>query len=145
MDVSAERGPRGVVMSSAERWTSRYQPPSGCGSSRKRAISSLAGSMRDGSSATRGFRRVDSLPAAGILRAEPGADRERRDALAQRGRVDLSHRVVGGVVHVEVDGRVESGFEDRHAELREPVEIRAALRLVVAARELEGCQRLVDL
>src|SRR5689334_17031157 len=42
MEVSAERGPRGVWIIIVERWISRYQPPSGCGSSPSREISSLA-------------------------------------------------------------------------------------------------------
>src|SRR6187551_2466341 len=42
MEVSADRGPRGVCVISDERWISRYQPPSGCGSSPRREISSLA-------------------------------------------------------------------------------------------------------
>src|SRR5690348_244151 len=42
MAVSAERGPRGVEVIIDERWISRYQPPSGCGSSPRRAIRSLA-------------------------------------------------------------------------------------------------------
>src|SRR5690349_23542484 len=42
MEVSAERGPRGVWIIIVERWISRYQPPSGCGSSPSREMSSLA-------------------------------------------------------------------------------------------------------
>src|SRR5262245_42832835 len=45
MDVSAERGPRAVWNIWLERWTSRYQPPSGCGSSARRETSSDAGVM----------------------------------------------------------------------------------------------------
>ena len=37
MEVSADRGPRGVCSIMAERCISRYQPPSGCGSSPSRA------------------------------------------------------------------------------------------------------------
>src|SRR3954470_22888280 len=110
MDVSAERGPRAVVMSSADRWTSRYQPPSGCGSSRSLVIKACAGSIENRASAPGSLGRLDAIPAPRILSAEPRADRERRDTLAQGGGIDLGHRVVGRVVDVEVDGRIEPGF-----------------------------------